>query len=134
MLKYCALLLLLVACGGDNGEDDAEGRKMSGGGSGSGTDLVCEPGRVTECPCLDGESGVQTCSSSGERWGACDCQGAAPPISDYSLDDYCSPRVIAVSECPEMGMIAKEWCAPLLLEMGTCTESSEDAYVCCIKD
>jgi hypothetical protein len=34
---------------------------------------ACVPGEVSECPCLGGESGVQTCASDGASLGPCEC-------------------------------------------------------------
>ena len=35
-----------------------------------GTPGVCAPGRVQECPCFGGESGVQPCKNDASGWDA----------------------------------------------------------------
>ncbi|MFH1807380.1 MAG: hypothetical protein ABIJ09_01445 [Pseudomonadota bacterium] len=35
---------------------------------------VCEPGRITGCPCSNGVRGTQSCYSDGSGWSSCDCR------------------------------------------------------------
>ena len=41
----------------------------------------CVPGRILECPCTGGETGMQTCDDDGE-FGSCHCPGDEVPIND----------------------------------------------------
>lgn len=64
-LTSLLLSFLIVACGTDEG--DAE--------------LVCQPGKTSECMCGPGSPGIQVCKDDGSGWGECeqcctpDCAG-----------------------------------------------------------
>jgi len=46
----------------------------------SGGERVCDPGDTKTCVCPNGESGSQTCSYDGERWGGCTCSTTPPSV------------------------------------------------------
>lgn len=65
-------------------------------GAECGSGDVCTPGETQYCVCPSGESGSQTCSYDGERWGGCQC-GTTPP--DAGPDRSCTLRGNVILSC-----------------------------------
>lgn len=61
-LRWCVAMAVLAGCG-FNPVDDRDGGSSV---------PQCVPGKVESCPCLGGQSGIQTCLSSG-TFGSCQC-------------------------------------------------------------
>lgn len=47
-----------------------------------GEEDVCTPGETQTCVCPNGETGSQSCSYDGERWGGCTCSSTVMPGGD----------------------------------------------------
>lgn len=86
MLKLLLLVGLgLVACGGaEGGEQDAGSKELAA------CPVVCEAGKVSECACVGGVTGVQTCEDDGSKWGTCSCADESLKPKAYQFRDVCT--------------------------------------------
>ncbi len=113
-----AAVLALVGCGGGGDEKPAPSQEP-----------VCEAGRVVECPCEGGGTATQTCKADGSAWGACSCEAPSEdPKVQCSLpqdqSDYLS------SERCRTGEIMYAKCEDVVIDNGTCSQTSFGAYCC----
>ena len=60
---------------------------------------VCTPGETQSCVCPSGESGSQTCSYDGERWGGCQCGSTSVGSDAGPPPRSCTPRGAVILSC-----------------------------------
>lgn len=63
-------------------------------------ETVCSPGETQTCICPNGETGSQSCSYDGERWGGCSCGSSTTPRDDAGTPPAsCRPSGAVVLGC-----------------------------------
>ncbi|HEY3500125.1 MAG TPA: hypothetical protein VGK73_35790 [Polyangiaceae bacterium] len=63
----------------------------------------CEPNTLRACACEDGNTGTQTCTTDGAKWGSCTCEGGGAGTGGggepvvCTMDDDCRLEIPAVA-------------------------------------
>jgi hypothetical protein len=138
-------LALAVALAGCGGAEDPEEEGLtepgvagsSGGDSGQAPapDPVCEAGRTVECPCVDAESGAQSCADDGSKWLECVCAepGTEPP--EVPPSEACEGKLmhdlIPDQECPDGKPVAYFSCPKEYVTSEVCAPNRDGQFTCC---
>ncbi len=137
-IGFLVVALFLVGCGGAEGDGSTDAQCATSGDAGAAADLarsapgsaVCEAGRVAECPCAGGETGIQTCASNGSKWEACAC----PDPVMTTPQNLCTGNVDvsayeAAGECPKEKHFPWKSCASAITASGVCVPLA--GFFCC---
>lgn len=97
MLNKLLVLVSMVAMFGCGGEPDVNiylnPSTQDAGGDGNNEHMlpspVCEVGRVVECPCLNGTTGIQKCDLDGMGWSFCECPAVSEQEFVCNSDEQC---------------------------------------------